>query len=153
MTDVREYRRNLVTLAIVLLCIAGTTGCPQGPRKYQVSGTVHYKDGSVPKGSIAVVQFQPVRDSTAEVHRSASGAINPDGSFTMNARAAGEGVYAGDYIVVFNVANNLMDPKPLVLEKYWKSTLSPFKVTVDHNMTDLNYEIEPMPGVVGGKAP
>src|SRR5262245_21847314 len=126
MEDVRNYRRSLLLFAILLVCATGVLGCQRGPKRYQVSGKVHYKDGSIPKGSIAVVQFQPAPDTTAEVRQPASGAINPDGSFTMNARAAGEGVYAGDYIVVFNVANNLMDPKPLVLEKYWKSTMSPF---------------------------
>jgi hypothetical protein len=137
-------------LAVLVVCVVG--GCSRGPKKYQVSGKVHYKDGSIPKAAIAVVTFQPAKDSTAEVRQAASGAISADGTFEMYTRELGDGVYAGDYVVVFNIAKAVMDPQPLVIEKYRNPAMSPYKQKVDRNITDLDFTIEPLPGVTGKAA-
>jgi hypothetical protein len=119
---------------------------------YQVSGKVHYKDGTVPKGGVALVGFTPTKESTAEVRQAATGAIGPDGSFTMFSRVVGDGVYAGDYIVTFAVAKAPMDPTPLIMAKYMSPATTPYKITVDGNKDNLDYEIEPLPGVTGAAA-
>ena len=119
---------------------------------YYVSGKVRYKDGTIPKGGVAVVGFTPTKDSTAEVRQAASGAIGPDGSFSMFSRVAGDGVYAGDYAVTFAVVKAPMDPTPLIVAKYRSPATTPYKITVDENKTDLEYEIEPLPGVSGAPA-
>src|SRR5438132_166042 len=98
----KGWRQGLVRLAIALPCICAMAGCQHGPKKYHVSGKVLYKNGSVPKGGIAVVTFTPAKDSTAEMRRVASSAIGPDGSFDMYTRQSGDGIYAGDYVVSFN---------------------------------------------------
>jgi hypothetical protein len=152
MSDFLAPRRWLCVLAIALPCLTATVGCQHGPKKYHISGKVLYKNGTVPKGGIAIVSFTPTKDSTAEVRQTATGAIGPDGSFEMYTRQAGDGVYAGDYVVVFQVAKAVMDPQPLILEKYWSASKSPFKITVDRDVNDLNYEIEPLPGVSGKAA-
>jgi hypothetical protein len=144
--------RRFDVIVIALLCMIATLGCQRGPKMYHVSGKVLYKDGSVPRGGVAVVSFMPTKESTAEVRQAASGAIGPDGSFSMFSRVAGDGVYAGDYAVTFTVLKAPMDPRPLILEKYRSIALTPYKVTVDRDIDDLSYEIEPLPGVTGGTA-
>jgi hypothetical protein len=146
----RVLHRNLVPILFSLAFVA--IGCNKGPVMYQVSGKVLYKDGSVPRGGVAVVNFTPTKDSKAEFRRNASGAIGPDGSFTMFTRVSGDGVNAGEYGVVFNVAKGPMDPTSLILPKYSNTTSPPYKVLVDHNISDLEYSIEPLPGVGTGGA-
>jgi hypothetical protein len=116
---------------------------------YQVSGQVLYKDGTVPKGGVAVVNFKPTKESNAEVRNGASGAIGADGTFSMFSRMSGDGVYAGEYAVTFTVIKAPMDPTSLILPKYSSSSNPPYKVLVDHNIEDLKYQIEPLPGVTG----
>jgi hypothetical protein len=119
---------------------------------YQVKGKVLYKDGSVPKGGVAVVQVQPAKDSTAEVRKGATGTIGPDGTFELWTRVPGDGVYEGSYAVTFSVLKGPMDPTPLIQPKYMNPATSGYTLTVDDDKTDLTYEIEPMPGVTGVKA-
>jgi hypothetical protein len=116
---------------------------------YQVGGHVFYPDGTVPKAAVAVVVFQPKQGTTAEVKRSASGAIKPDGSFQMWSRTAGDGVHAGEYLVGFNVIKAIMDPKPLIADKFTRPGAAGLEVKVDKNIDDLEFKIEPLPGVKG----
>jgi hypothetical protein len=117
----------------------------------QVSGKVLYKDGSVPTGGVRIVRFEPADDTTAEVRQGATGAIGPDGSFTMSTKVFGDGVYYGDYIVSFSVLKSPIDPTPLIEPKYASRMTTPYKVTIDGEKTDLEYEIEPLPGVSRAK--
>src|SRR4051794_27151546 len=65
---------------LLLACVAlATSGCNKGPRMYQVSGKVLYKDGSVPKAPVALVRFEPTQNSTAEIRKTATGEIGQDG--------------------------------------------------------------------------
>jgi hypothetical protein len=136
-------------LIVVITLLTGTiAGCGKsGPPMYQVSGKLHYKDGSLPKAGIAMITFMPSKDSTAEMRRNASGTIGPDGSFTMSTRVAGDGVYAGDYNVLLNVIKSPVDPTSLVLPKYYDPNDPPYRVTVDQDITGLEYTMEPLPGV------
>jgi hypothetical protein len=60
-----------------------------------------------------------------------------------------DGCYLGEYAVTFAVFPGPMDPRSLVLPKYTAPGLTPFKVNVEGNMSDLKFEIEPAPGVAG----
>jgi hypothetical protein len=137
---------------LALLILVGFSGCNRGPAMYQVRGTVLYKDGSVPKGGVAVVRLQPAQGTTAEIRKGATGAINPDGSFELYTRTPGDGVYEGEYDVTFGVYKGPMDPTPLIQAKYMNPSTSGYSVTVDGDQTDLKFEIEPLPGVTGAKA-
>jgi hypothetical protein len=116
---------------------------------YKVRGHVFYKDGTVPRGAVAVVVFQPKSDSSAEIRKGASGPIGADGSFEMNTRKAGDGVHKGEYDVGFTVLTAVMNAKSLIMEKYTKPGAAGYSVTVDRNIDDLKFEIEPVPGVTG----
>jgi hypothetical protein len=134
---------------VVALLVAGvtiSTGCNRGPKMAQISGVVHYKDGSVPKGGVCIIRFSPTQETTAEVRQGASGAIGPDGRFTLRSKTADDGVYYGDYAVTFAVWPGPMDPRSLILPKYTAPMMTPYKVTVDGDRDDLKFEIEPMPG-------
>lgn len=124
-------------------------GCQRGPKMYQVSGKVHYKNGGTPKTGVSVVNFAPTKGSSAEVRQAASGAIQPDGSFAMFSRVVGDGVYAGDYAITFTVIKGPMDPTSLILPKYTDPRTPPYTIKVDGDKTDLDFEIEPLPGVTG----
>jgi hypothetical protein len=147
------WDRQAAWLVLVLAVVAvAFTGCDRGPAMYQVSGKVLYKDGSVPKGGVAVVRLQPTSGSTAEIRKGASGAIGPDGTFELFTRVPGDGVYEGDYDVTFAIYKGPMDPTPLIPAKYMNPSTSGYTVTVDDDVSDLNFEIEPLPGASGGKA-
>ena len=139
-------------LGVALAVFAPLAGCNRGPAMSQVSGKVLYKDGTVPQGGVAVVNFQPVEGSTAEVRKGASGAIESDGSFSMWTRAPGDGVYHGKYEVSFVVLKSPTDPTSLVVPKYSNARSSGYQVEVDDDIDDLQFEIEPMPGVTGAPA-
>lgn len=124
-------------------------GCNHGPEMHQVKGHVFFKDGTVPRAAVSVVVFQPKKDTTAEFRKGASGAILPDGSFQLWTRKAGDGVYKGEYLVSFTVLKAIMDPKPLIVEKYTRPETSGYEVKVDRDISDLKFEIEPLPGVAG----
>ena len=55
----------------------------------------------------------------------------------------GDGLYAGDYAVTFNMRKADNDPRPVLDLKYTRVALTPFKMTVDHNIDDLKLEVEP----------
>jgi hypothetical protein len=141
-------RRLATTLAITSACFV-LPGCGRGPAMSQVRGKVLYKDGSVPKGGVNVVRLEPTGESTAEVRRGASAMIEPDGSFEMYTRQPGDGVFHGEYAVTFAILRAVTDPKPLIQEKYRYSATTPYKITVDGDLSDLKFEIEPLPGVSG----
>jgi hypothetical protein len=130
----------------VLLCLFAVplVGCQRGPATSQVSGKVTLKDGTVPKGGVCLVRFQPAEGTTAEIRKGASGPIEPDGSLKMWTRKPGDGVYNGDYVVIISVLKGPMDPTPLIAEKYTRPDQTPFKITVDGDKTDLEYVVEPI---------
>ncbi len=144
--------RGMLLAGCCFVCLLALAGCNRGPEMYQVRGHVFYKDGTVPRAAVAVVVFQPKKDTTAEIRKGASGAINPDGSFVLWTRKAGDGVYKGEYNVGFTVLKAVMDPKPLIMDKYIRPGAAGYSVTVDRNISDLKFEIEPLPGVVGAAA-
>src|SRR5437762_1657992 len=102
MTSPKVFLNFCVTLACLLPWMAALDGCG-GKQMYHASGKVTYKDGSVPKGILAVVTFIPTGDSSATVRKGASGAIGPDGSFEMVTRMPGDGVNRGEYGVTFRI--------------------------------------------------
>jgi hypothetical protein len=136
----------LRVLLLALFPLIALPGCDTGPAMSNVGGTVHYPDGSVPKGGVCVVRFQPATNTTAEIRKGASGEIKSDGTFEMWTKQPGDGVYDGDYVVTFAVFKGAMDPTSWIDEKYVRPDLTPYKVTVDGDKTDLKFEIEPLPG-------
>lgn len=134
-------------LAYVLLAVPSLTflaGCNRGSAVAQVSGKVLYKDGSVPKGGVRIVRFEPTDDSPAEIRRAAGGAIAADGSFELSTRKPGDGIYLGKYAVTFTVVKAPRDPVSLIKPEYTRAATTPYHVTIDGDRNDLVFEIEPL---------
>ena len=134
--------RSIRILALVLT-FAASGGCEHGPTRYQVSGHVFYKDGSVPQGEVCTVHFLPSDRSPSKTRHGASGAFGTDGAFELMTRKPGDGVDPGEYTVTFAVRKSIKDPVSLIAEKYTNPHKTPYKVTVDRDRDDLKFEIEP----------
>ena len=136
----------LILLLSVLLGATTLVGCDRGPAVAQVKGQVLNLDGSVPRGAVRIVRFEPLGENTAEIRKAASGDIDPnDGSFELYTRRPGDGVYLGDYAVTFAVLSDPHDMNSsLVVGKYTNAKETPYHVTVDGDVDDLKFEIEPL---------
>jgi hypothetical protein len=133
-------------LAALCFACAMIAGCNRGPAMHQVRGKVLYKDGSVPRG-MGAVHFEPTSASTATIRKVASGEIGPDGSFELMTRKPGDGVFQGEYAVTIAIMKSATDPTLLSAETYRNAKTTPFPaITVDHNISDLKFEIEPLNG-------
>ena len=126
-----------------VLFVGGTLGCGRSD-KAQVSGKVLFKDGTAPKGGVCVVQFQPAADSPAKIRKAGSGEIGADGSFEAYTRKPGDGVFIGKYDVTFSVWPSPMQPKSLIDLKYTRASTTPYHVTIEDDVSDLQFEIEPI---------
>jgi hypothetical protein len=120
-------------------------GCGGRPDAAQVSGKVLMKDGSAPQGGVRVVQFQPAKDTTAEIRKAASGEIQDDGSFVAYTRKPGDGVFLGKYDVTFSVWKGPMDSTSLIDPKFSRASTTPYHITVEDDIDDLKFELEPAP--------
>ena len=137
-------RARSLFVGFVVLALFSSVGCNRGPAIAQVSGKVLYKDGSVPKGGVRVVRFEPDKDTPAELRRAASGSIQPDGSFALCTKRPGDGVYCGKYHVTFAIMKGPREPISFIAEEYTNAASTPYHVTVDGDKSDLFFEIEPL---------
>lgn len=138
-------RRFSFCLVALILCLIGAVGCGRRAGTARVTGRVTFVDGTVPQGAVCVVRFQPAADSTATIRKAASADIQKDGLFEAYTRNPGDGVFVGKYDVTFSVlqdvtnsASSLIDPK------YTKAKTTPYHVTIDGDVDDLKFELEPV---------
>ena len=145
----RLYRRSWCVLLFGVTAISlPTIGCDSRPTA-QVKGKVLYKDGSVPKGGVRVVRFEPTPDTTAVIRKTASSEIADDGSFDLYTRKPGDGVILGKYAVTFTVWKGPRDRVSLIDAKYTTSATTPYTISVEGDVDELTFEIEPI-GAAGG---
>ena len=138
------WQRCSLFLLILVPCLVVAGGCKGGKQMVHVRGKVTYKDGSIPKASLAIVRFTPAENTTAEVKKGATGPIDAEGNFEMYTMKPGDGVYVGDYVVTFLLLKDAMNQNSSVIaQKYTTPMSPPYKITVDGNKDDLHYEIEP----------
>jgi hypothetical protein len=142
---VRMECRDKFWFAALILCLAGATGCGGRAGTAQVSGRVVFKDGTVPRGDVCVVRFQPADDSPAKIRKAASGEIERDGWFQAYTRKPGDGVFLGRYDVTFSVLQDATDSSTSLIDpKYTKAKTTPYHVTIEDDVDDLLFEIEPI---------
>jgi len=133
----------LVVIAIVATFIV--SGCGRsGPEHGRVSGTVTYNGKPVPKGTIS---FQAVDPKG----RNATGAIEPDGSYTLQTEEPGDGAQLGDYRVAISaredevldyIPTKPIPPKRLVPAKYESPETSELKATVKSGKNDIPFDLK-----------
>jgi hypothetical protein len=130
-----------VAAAALLNCILA--GCGEGHQVAQVRGKVVFKNGAMPAAGVRMIRLEPTRDSPAEIRKGASGSINPDGTFEIYTRRPGDGVHVGKYAVTFTFLKSPTDQKQLLPSKYTVAATTPYQLTVDRDLSDLEYVIEP----------
>ncbi|WP_425395170.1 hypothetical protein [Aeoliella sp.] len=136
MFDKRSIR-NLRHLGFfVVVCVVGC-----GSDTAQVSGKVHYEDGSPVEGAIRVIRFEPT-DATADGRKVASGRLAEDGSYELMTKRPGDGVSKGKYKVTFTVLESPQTGVSLIKPEYMSADSSPLEVTVDHSGEDYNFTLE-----------
>jgi hypothetical protein len=133
--------RRVLSWLAVAGSVLSLTGCG-GRETYQVSGRVQYKDGSPITGGTRLIRFEPTADTTAEVRTTASGMIEPDGTFEMFRRKPGDGMIPGKYAVTFTVMDKPLGGKSLIPHQYTTSDETPFEIVVDDDKTGLLYELD-----------
>ena len=128
-------------IALLLLVAFALTGCGEGASHVPVTGTVKFSDGSVPKGDIASITFQP--SSGGPSTKGASGNIGPDGAFELRTVRPGDGARPGDYRVTVHVMQGYPDGKSMVADIYTRASATPLNATVqagDENHFDFAVE-------------
>lgn len=124
-----------------MLAIAG---CGRRAGTAEVKGRVVFKDGTVPRGAVCVVRFQPAADSPAEIRKAATGDIEADGFFEAFTRKPGDGVFLGKYDVTFSVLGDGTDSNSsLIDQKYTKAASTPYHITIEDDVADLEFQLEP----------
>ncbi len=138
-THQKMYRAWLLSSAA---CAAvSCVGCSEGKPVAEVRGRVVCTSGELPKTSIRQIRFEPTADSKAVVRKGASGAINDDGTFELYTRRPGDGVHHGEYAVTFAFYKSAMDHASPLSPELASSSTTPYRVTVEDNVDDLEIEI------------
>jgi hypothetical protein len=129
---------TLLVLSLVLL------GCgPRGVETAIVKGKVTYKNKPVPNGT---VNFTPIK-----MGPTATGQIQPDGSYTLTTTKAGDGAVIGTHSVVIvamqDNANALPEqrsptPPPIVPMKYTSPATSDLKATVEQKENTIDFDLK-----------
>lgn len=102
------------------------------------------KDGTVPHGALCVIRFEPASDTTAQIRKAASSDIQSDGFFEAFTRKPGDGVFLGKYNVVFSIISDPNDSSTsLIDKKYTRPDTTPYHVTIEDDVSDLEFELEP----------
>jgi hypothetical protein len=126
-------RGSLVALAC--LC----AGCGKGGEGglLPVTGVVKNADGSPLKFESGNVLFQSTTGA-----KSATGAVQPDGTFIMMTQQPGDGVESGSYKVLLQLWENYRSGKSAVPEKYGDAATTPLEATVDSDHTKFEFTVE-----------
>jgi len=141
---VNGRRANLPVLAALVLSTS-LVGCGRsGPEKAAVSGRVTYQGKPVPKGVIAFIPVAPGG-------RNATGAIRPDGSYTLQTEEPEDGAQLGEYRVTISAHDEpLLDytpaqpvkPKLLVPPEYEDPEKSGLKKTVVRGSNVFEFDLK-----------
>jgi hypothetical protein len=124
-----KIRRSSLLILLVAL------GCG-GSDALQVTGTVKNADGSVIPNEGGLVIFQPAEGNTA------SGGIQPDGSFTLMTGKPGDGVKPGAYKVVLQLWKSYRQSQLAVPRQYGSAETTPLEATVDADHTHFDFKVE-----------
>jgi hypothetical protein len=125
--------------AILCACVfCLSVGCGNsGDGLLAVDGTVKNADGTPVTGEIALVVFHSTDG------KSASAAIQPDGSFEAMTKTPGDGMRPGDYKVVLNVLKDYRMHVLGVPKVYSEASTTPLSATVDADHTHFDFVVEP----------
>ena len=137
--------RLVPVLGAALVLLTLPLGCgPGGPQKGSVSGKVTYKGQPVPKGTITFV-------ATAPDGRNATGELDPEGNYTLQTEAPGDGALLGEYnVTIYAHDEPILDyvpttpvkPKLLAPAKYENPETSGLKATVKSGSNRFDFDLK-----------
>lgn len=99
-----------------------------------VSGTVKYSDGSIPKGDIATITFEP--DTSKADSKAATGDIMEDGTFKLTTADPHDGALPGEYKVTVMIMEGYPEGVLGVADEYRDKNTTPLKATVKPSGND-----------------
>jgi hypothetical protein len=128
---------------LLIIAAAFMAGCGGGDEALQVTGVVKNADGSPIPCESGTVLFQPTASGENATGQHASGAVNPDGTFSMMTKVPGDGVKPGPYKVVLQLWKSYRDGKLAVPKEYGDASTTPLEATVDRDHTHFEFKVEP----------
>lgn len=128
---------------LLVMAAALTAGCGGGDGALEVTGVVTGADGSPIPGEGGMVLFQPAAAGENATGKHATGAVKPDGTFTMMTRTPGDGMQPGQYKVVLQLWKNYSKQELAVPKKYSGAETTPLEATVDGDHTHFEFKVEP----------
>lgn len=125
---------NSILRAMAWLVVAASCGCAE-QTIFPVRGTVKFADGTpLTAGRVSL--------DTGDSLTGSWGAIHPDGSFVMGTKTPRDGVPAGTFRVYIDGAIQqpsgdqvLLDPKPLIHERFTRPETSGLSFSVPEQTT------------------
>jgi hypothetical protein len=119
-----------VSLGLMICC----AGCgSSGPTRVKFKGTGKYSDGTIPQGEVAVIRFEPTAVANGVVDpnsKTASGNIQPDGSFQLTTVDPNDGALPGEYKVTFTIKKTYGGNDLLVASKFVQASTTPHSASV-----------------------
>jgi hypothetical protein len=142
MHDHPHWLRGL--LAAGLIC-GGLAGCGSSDHPYPVHGKLLYEDGQ-PVGELEGFE---VSFTSAELHKTSSGLIQKDGSFTMSSLKDDDGVFPGDYRVSITQPHPDYErgetQQPIVALVYEDPEKSPLQAKVEAKTNEFTFKLKKLP--------
>ena len=136
-----------VALIILGAAVLALAGCGSNQLKTAVvRGTVTYKGKPVPNGTIS---FVPTSGP------SATGEIQPDGSYVLTTYRKGDGAVLGPHTVVIVAMQDMSDrlpearqplPPAIIPLKYTSLATSDLKADVENKENTINFDLQGEPG-------
>lgn len=96
------WMRIMIFSVVAAVTVSTLTGCDDGPKLGQVSGTVTMNGEK--KGGI-IVELIPLNPANPEFAVSATGGVRPDGTYEIRYVGGKKGAPLGEYRVVFSAAD------------------------------------------------
>jgi hypothetical protein len=127
--------RRFFCLLPASVLLLGVTGCGSGTQVVPVSGTVTIDGKPLTKGYVRVMPAN---------YRPATGAIGPDGKFTLTTKTPNDGCIIGTHpaVVLANEPLDAVSQKWHAPAKYADETKSGLSVTITGPNTDLKIELK-----------
>ena len=128
---------------VVLVPFVVLTGCSNLPFELvPVSGSVKYKDGTVPEGMVRVVRFEAIADAQGNKSpRAAANFLEPDGTFQLMTMRPRDGAIPGDYNVVLLFWKDATTRESTIPPAYGKANTTPLPIVTVESGGDNRFDL------------
>ena len=148
--SVRTKRMACGFLPVIVCVIAvGCSSSSDSPYELApVTGTVKFKDGTVPQGTITSISFHPINVKQQGKFKvnTAGGNLDEDGNFELKTDGE-EGAVVGRHKVVIKIIRKYPPPvnernKPVIHPKYEDKSTTPLEVDVKSGKNHFTLEVK-----------